>query len=569
VTLTGALDLLRTQWATETERLIADEYSFWLGSGISRERYPDLAALMLRLLRTLQSAADHFNPNCPYTRALRTIVSLTTVADTIDLNTPLDDWPDLTRETAISQLINRYSDVLDVELRVAGPAQELFWDVLKLQELYGDRSVQPDAEHKFLALLALEGVVSELVSANWDPLIELAAQASNPRANSRISVVVRSEDIAGSTSTGTRLVKVHGCAAKALEDPGGFREFLVITRTHISRWDKSELRLPFRELVGTILREKYAVFIGLSGQDQDLQEACLSASLGRTPFPLEPSRILFASPRIDSPQHAILKAIYGPQYSEHPDEIDTRSALPLYAKPLLGSLYLLALEKKINALIREAPTDFGSLERFLVEQLTNRIETFLRQRYDAITDNKLRWRQLATEVGSSISRFLRMYRYQDAPSAPDVYEPLSPDNPSKMIGGRVNLERGLIWMLLALALFVEGETRHLWAFDLGTAGGENGHFKLEIGSRKVKVFLASNSVTGLSKLLRQGFVDPDSRDCLVVYPSEMQPIKASRHTPARTFGRRVVDGLEFWVRDIIEDGQTLDELMKEFEKKVA
>jgi len=35
--------------------------------------------------------------------------------------------------------------------------KDLFWDVLKLQEVYGDPRVPPGAEHRLLALLIEEG----------------------------------------------------------------------------------------------------------------------------------------------------------------------------------------------------------------------------------------------------------------------------------------------------------------------------------------------------------------------------------------------------------------------------
>jgi hypothetical protein len=566
-TLTEALALLRDRWANETEGLLNGRYSFWLGSGISRERYPDLYELIDRLLNNLQAGVDPLNAHCPYSRALKAVLDLTT-AGPVDITKPPVEWPDI--KVIIEQLRDRYSKALDVELRIGGSAKELFWDVLKLQELYGDASVPPDAEHKFLALLIAEGIATDLVTTNWDPLIEFASDACSPDAAPTMRIVARNEEVAGSRDLGARLVKVHGCARKALGDPGTFKGFLVVTETHINEFTTIELKRPFRELVQTILREKPALFIGLSGQDHDLQEACIAASLGRTSFPVGQSQVLFAAARITAAHHGILKAIYRQGYADHAEEIDKRAALPLNAKPLLGSLYVLGLEGKISALLRAAPVDFTAVHRTLVERAIERLEALLCERYDAIADPNARWRQLADEVPSTVGRFLSIYRRQETPVAPGAYEPFSSQSPSQMAIDPAVAESVLPRLFLAIALFVEGESRLLWEAKPGTAGGENGQLTVEIDGRSVRVFLINGSGTGLVRLMRHGFIDGDARRAVVVYPSESEPRVARRGSPRRPMpGGPVADRLEIWLGDLVDEGQTLDELVKEFQRKLA
>jgi len=43
---------------------------------------------------------------------------------------------------------------------------------------------------------------------------------------------------------------------------------------------------PFREKVRTMLREKPAIFIGISGQDFNLQAECATATAGGVAYPL-------------------------------------------------------------------------------------------------------------------------------------------------------------------------------------------------------------------------------------------------------------------------------------------
>src|SRR3546814_14024351 len=55
-------------------------------------------------------------------------------------------------------------------------ADYLLWDVLDAANVYANPAIEPDAEHLCLAVLAIEGVASELPTANWDNLIERAVE---------------------------------------------------------------------------------------------------------------------------------------------------------------------------------------------------------------------------------------------------------------------------------------------------------------------------------------------------------------------------------------------------------
>ena len=57
-TLTEALKELRDNWALEVEGVLADKYSIWLGSGISRERFPGLRELLESILTRLQGMVN-------------------------------------------------------------------------------------------------------------------------------------------------------------------------------------------------------------------------------------------------------------------------------------------------------------------------------------------------------------------------------------------------------------------------------------------------------------------------------------------------------------------------------
>jgi hypothetical protein len=53
-----------------------DQYVFWLGSGISRDRMPDLRDVAKRVLGTLQGLIAAGNPDCRFRKALNAVVVL-------------------------------------------------------------------------------------------------------------------------------------------------------------------------------------------------------------------------------------------------------------------------------------------------------------------------------------------------------------------------------------------------------------------------------------------------------------------------------------------------------------
>src|SRR3546814_9424739 len=86
---------------------------------------------------------------------------------------PADGWPDY--EALAARLVGNYARMLDVPVD-GEEADYLLWDVLDAANVYANPAIEPDAEHLCLAVLAIEGVASELPTANWDNLIERAVE---------------------------------------------------------------------------------------------------------------------------------------------------------------------------------------------------------------------------------------------------------------------------------------------------------------------------------------------------------------------------------------------------------
>jgi hypothetical protein len=106
----------------------------------------------------------------------------------------------------------------------------------------------------------------------------------------------------------------------------------------------------------------------------------------------------------------------------------------------------------------------------------------------------------------------------------------------------------------------------------GGPEGRRGHFSVRIGSISKRVFFLVRSETGLAKLQHQDFITArDADPAVVIYPFEREPLQLPRRTsPGRRMpGRKARRSpREVWLRDIIEVGQSIENLQNEFFRKI-
>jgi hypothetical protein len=191
--LTDGMSELTTTWSALTNGVLRGECAFWLGSGISRDKFPDVPALVIEVLKQLHSSSNITDPDCPYQKALTDIMQLTTIRDLPVTDAP-DTWPDARKNELIQLLSDKYADVLEQDVRSGTRTILITWDLLRLQDKYGDPTKTPDAEHRFIALLIEEGIISELVTTNWDALVELAhEECRNGKSHTLQSVACTNE----------------------------------------------------------------------------------------------------------------------------------------------------------------------------------------------------------------------------------------------------------------------------------------------------------------------------------------------------------------------------------------
>ncbi len=175
LTVRQTLELLDGNSANLAGHFEEAGYALWLGSGISFGRMRRLADIIRDALSFLQSNIAPADSNCRFRlallKALKLVLSASELA-AIDLAKPVDLWPTIV--DVQDRLTTKYADLLDVT--VDGEQDDfLLWNGVRVTEAFADPTIEPDAEHLCIAILALEGLLPEIMSANWDGLIEKAA----------------------------------------------------------------------------------------------------------------------------------------------------------------------------------------------------------------------------------------------------------------------------------------------------------------------------------------------------------------------------------------------------------
>ncbi|MDB6035565.1 MAG: hypothetical protein JWM16_5903 [Verrucomicrobiales bacterium] len=567
--LRESLTLLRSSGSKVLSGMLCDSVTLWLGSGISRKKFPDLNALLFKLLVKIQEKIDQTNSGCPYKSAWDRIFKFTALeikGASHAVHPSLWATDDL--KGVLKQLVPSYADVLEQHVRIV--SGNLCWDILELDKLYGDPTVTPDAEHVFLALLIHEGIVTELVTTNWDALIEAAYQQSKGAGGVQLQVIARNDEWQRQAGS-SRLIKMHGCAQKALSDPAAYRSFLVATHSHILQWKNDPSFEPFRTEFKAIMRQRAAFFIGLSVQDWNLQAECFSAS-GTQRFSPSSPKVFFAEPTIQPSQQTVLRAIYGPDaYEAGAETIDAQATVPLYAKALLGGVFILVLFAKLEAIFESRQSELSPGQASVVKLALQELETLLVSKYDAFADSETRWRAFAREVPSFIGRLLLVFRHQKAPGSVEAYEPITTLNLHQMKTG-FSSDPSSFWLLVALAMLLEGKKQSFWTLLLpGGAEGKYGQVSVKVPAGSTNVFLIQRD-NALVKLEQSGCVDLLApKGFIVIYPEERPRTKKRTASPQMQLGtRRTSNQLhELWLRQLVEETQTIDELLRELHSALS
>jgi SIR2-like domain len=345
ITVKETLDLLDGAFQGLSDGVAKGSYAFWLGSRISRERVVGLDGVLEKLIDFLRT---HATGDPDYGRALDKILGMATLSDGerkgIDFAQPVANWP--CRKALLGRLWNQYSKVLSVEI----PTQRLdylLWVGLDFKNTFANQN--PDAEHLAIGMLALEGAVTEIATANWDGLLE-GAMVALGHADTFYRITVTGDDLRGPAAA-ARLYKFHGCALRAIEHEEDYRPLLVARSAQITSWMTNDTFKITRDQLEALIQRARTLVIGMSAQDENIKNLFGKVNVHKGwKWADQPPPIVFSANELGADQKDLLNVAYGADYEVNREAIWESACLPAYAKPLLLALLLNVLTAKAKIL---------------------------------------------------------------------------------------------------------------------------------------------------------------------------------------------------------------------------
>jgi SIR2-like domain len=532
ITIRETLDLLDGHARPVADGIANGNYALWLGSGISINSAPGLTGAIQNVLEFLQMRADTNDEACEHHKALKGAIKLADLGEPmlseVDLTRAVGEWANL--QQILKKLVGSYSQLLD--LRVHGKKEDyLVWDGVDIPGTYG-KPLEPGSEHLCLAILALEGAIHDVPSANWDGLIEIAVRQLAEHPDQALEVVVLSSDFQDPSGS-PRLLKFHGCAVLAVQDEERYRPTLIGTSSRITGWTEAAESKVMCSALTQLATEQRTLMIGLSAQDVDIQNVFTKAKGQMSwTWPTASPAYAFAEQEIGLMQKNLLKVVYREHYEAHGKEIEEAALIPAYAEPLLTALVLDLLTSKLNAYITVADAP-----GILVEDrgtLTDGIRHIRDEVAEQCEGDRLESLRLVIQAQG---RSLGMFRTGKEPPADDTtYLPLSgtpvariPTEPGLTPGGMPELAS-------ALGVLGRGDAAGMWSLRVEPSTSANpGAFTVTSGTgTDVAIHFAANNGAAVKQEALESVRAAPEKTIMI---HSTQPVGSSARNPRVTYGR--------------------------------
>ncbi|WP_454556871.1 SIR2 family protein [Hydrogenophaga borbori] len=542
-------------------------YSFWLGSGISLGVVPGLWGVIETVIEFLRVSRDPADATCKFNRALGEALQLAGLnavqVAALDLTVPFNTLPKPTSEPIVSALLKNYAKLLAIRVGTE-PFDYLVWNVVKVPETYAAAALQPDVEHLCLAALSLEGVATDMVSANWDPLVERAVAALTNGNEALAPTVVAKPDEVQLHRNRARIIKFHGCAAKAAANEADYRQWLVARHAQIIGWCGNLANQPFMTALVALINEKPTFMLGLSAQDGNIQHVFQTAAKQVAwDINATPPGYVFSENELGLDQRSLLENVYGNQITPaNYDAVCDAARIQAFAKPLLTALLLDVLARKLVALIGLMPGPLPGHERQPlidgIARLRNDLASAATTSVPFIVGLLERW--------ARASQLLRAGEV----TQPDVkYIPISADAIPGMAGNQDQAALGLREAAVALGLLGAGVGRGDWSLDAepATAGaGAVAVTSTRPGAIRTKVYLTANAYFAML-LVGNGELNELEAPILI----QAKPLIPSiSRSPVGSFGRTGVPPTrEISIASMMDACVTFDELYADFRRELA
>ncbi len=508
ISISETLALLDGPFASVGTGVSQGSYAFWLGSGISRDRVIGLGGVLAKLLEFLRVRVTA-SAACGYRAAFDKIIGLAAPsADQlaeIDLAVPVTNWACI--ENLLKRLWGQYSAVLSVQL----PGEKLdylLWVGLDFPNTFA--SQPPDAEHLAIAMLALEGAVTEFASANWDGLIEAALRELGYD-ESFFRITVTGADLRNPAAAAI-LYKFHGCALRAIDKEDEYRPLLVARSLQIANWSVNDKFKIVRDQLGALVQTRRTLMIGLSAQDANIKQLFAAANQHQGwQWTDTPTPIVISAEELGEDHKDLLGLVYGEEtYEAHRDEICDAARLRAYAKPLLIGLVLKVLTAKLEVLAADA--DAPNLDSAARAAIVEGIRT-LRDRAAIAGDSDRAG--LARSIASSIARARHQLQNGTSAAGAQTYFPID-DQPAHLMRGKLALRStGLREAAVALGLIGLNEAAAWTSSVDDPTEPRSGALRLTSSDTTARVFLAANDDTITSLLECGAFYEYDD-DAVVI-----------------------------------------------------
>ena len=571
ITLIDSFQSLRENHILLCNRFFSSEYCLWLGSGISNSRYPSLKVLLKRLLNILWERSDHEHPDtCPYLDTLLRIIRIS-LPEATEIPPEKENWDEFV-ELVIPNLRDNYQQVLNESVPMPAGALDLALDILDLIEIYSNPDIPTDAEHQFIALLAAEGFIKEIVTTNWDPLIEKAAQEIF-WTDDTVHVITNSglfNDIP--TQKILIITKTHGCANYVAENPQENKEYLVYSTTSINEWIHEPRWAPFRDRARHLIRQYGAIFIGLSARDVNIQQQYFASLWRVEKLSFNPPKIVFSSTTISPDHRAVLATTYE-NYANNQTTIDNNAKVPIAAKPLLGSLYIYGLLQKSLCLLKFDDDDFFTDDIYDNAEIElNEIVSNLAEKIDTIEDSEERWRHLALHYSALISKFNIIYKNKFDHLESNRYLPLIDKNiPTIEANKEDNKELGHPMLILILAILQHGQRNNRWQLtSILEDNSQFGQFILVNNSIKRSIQISDNSVSVPAKLIDTPHLNNSANNlAFIIYTKGQEPKLQRTTSPNKKYtGTNGAEFRQIWLNDIFNDCNNWEEITESLSNKL-
>lgn len=437
----------------------------------------------------------------------------------------------------------------------------LLWDAVDVRVTYPP-TASPDCEHLCIAILAIEGVVPTLASANWDGLLEAAVHELAETPDDILQVIVRAVDFRDDPAR-SKLLKFHGCAVLAGEDEATYRNLLIARKSQITAWMQNPDFAVMREHLKHLAITKPALILGLSIQDINIQQIFTQAQFTMPwSWPASPPAAVFCGQSLGHGHVDILKQVYPQTYTADQADIADQSLIPAYGKPLLVALITRMLCSKLAVLARM--TDGASLS----EADWGHVLTGLRPLRDALVEyahvDYLGFiRRFAIDAGEAVHRFQR-----GRPATAPRYHSLTAHPRNRLTSEPALATSGAPELASALAVIGLGQQRGLWSVKIGpTATGSAGSIRIDSASGEAAVFFAANGPAEI-QLGISGLLDTSASDAIIIQSTDAMPAssRSPRGAPGRTgsvSARRIAMG------DIMRGAKSADGLLVDFRMAVG